>query len=116
MQVPACNWLLLFLQVAGKLTDKVGARILSVIGCVVCILGAIGLALINQHTNYWLVAFGLWTVGVGNGIFNPANGLAGMLSVKPTEFGVASAIRMLTMIFSMMIGTYCCLMFYRYGW
>jgi MFS family permease len=90
--------------VAGKLADKVGVRNLTTIGPIICIAGEIGLAYCGRDTNYWLVAFGLLVTGVGQGIFQAPNGLAGMMSASAKLRGVASAVRMLMTMVAQMIG------------
>ena len=41
-----------------------------------CFIAIAGLALITPESDFWLIAFALLVVGIGNGIFNAPNGLA----------------------------------------
>ena len=89
---------------AGRIADKYGVRNLATLGTLVVICGLLGLAFITMDTNYWLIAFGLFVVGIGNGLFNAPNGLAGMTSIPPHERGVAAAVRLLFAFVPQMVG------------
>ena len=89
---------------AGKLADKLGVRLLAVVGTLIVVAGLFGLAFVNRYTNYWLIAFALFVIGIGQGFFNAPNALAGMLSVKPNERGVAAAVRLLVSFIASMVG------------
>jgi len=51
------------------LFPQVSAQVLCIVGSIVAALGTIGLGVIEPSMNYWLIAFSLFVVGLGNGIF-----------------------------------------------
>jgi len=55
--------------ISGALTDKIGVQALTIIGPLVSALGCIGLATIRIDMDYWLMAFSMFVIGLGNGIF-----------------------------------------------
>jgi len=89
---------------SGVLADKLGYQALCVIGPFVCAAGTIGLAVVKYTANYWLIAFGLFVIGMGSGIFGSPNGTSGMLAVPPYERGVASGIRLCLTFVAQMVG------------
>jgi len=89
---------------AGVLADKIGYQYMLLIGPFISCLGAIGLALVRYTDNYWLVAFALFVVGIGNGIFSSPNSTSGMLSVEPHDRGVASGVRLAATMVAQMVG------------
>jgi len=89
---------------AGALADKIGYQSMCLVGPVVSSLGAIGLALVHYTDNYWLVAFSLFVVGVGNGIFNSPNSTSGILSIGPHQRGVGAAVRLSLTFLAQMVG------------
>jgi MFS family permease len=79
---------------AGRLTDKVGARPLTVAGMsiVAVTLAALAIARPGQV----LLVAGLALVGVGLGLFTPSNNAAIMSSAPRRESGVASGVLNMT--------------------
>lgn len=89
---------------AGALADKVGVRNMAVVGPVLVLAAVIGLSTLDQHATSGAIGGLLFLAGLGVGLFQSPNGMANMLSVKPTQRGVAAAISMLTLMFCAMVG------------
>ena len=81
---------------SGRLSDRVGSRLLAPIGLGVSALGLLGLATITQFTPYWLLSIFMALMGGGSGFFVSPNTNAIMSSVEPHTRGAASGI--LTML------------------
>ena len=78
----------------GRLSDRYGARVISTIGLLVQAGALFGLATINASTSLWTV--GTWeaVLGVGGGLFFPANTASIMAGVPRAKYGVASGVMM----------------------
>src|SRR6202034_2231902 len=66
MLVPQGIGTLLSRNLAGRLTDKIGARPIAVVGFVIVAAATIPFAFAGSHTNAWLLA--LWMVVRGFGL------------------------------------------------
>ena len=80
--------------VAGRLADKLGARPLTVTGMVV-VAGALGVLALTRPGDILLVA-ALAFIGLGLGLFTPANNAAIMAAVPRSESGMASGVLNMT--------------------
>jgi MFS family permease len=81
--------------IAGRLSDRIGSRELSVGGLLVTALSLIILAESRLGGGYAAVGVGLFLAGLGNGLFNSPNTSAVMGSVAPDRRGVAAGTRTL---------------------
>lgn len=77
---------------SGRLSDRVGSRLLAPIGLGVSSLGLLGLTSIGPSTPYWVLAIYMALMGGGSGFFVSPNTNAIMSSVKPNTRGAASGI------------------------
>lgn len=79
--------------VAGWLSDRYGARPLTVGGMALMAASFIALVMIPVDFHYWVFALLIFLNGVGGGIFTAPNTAAIMSSVPPSERGAASGVR-----------------------
>ena len=79
--------------VAGWLSDRYGARPLTVGGMALMAASFIALVLIPVDFDYWIFALLIFLNGVGGGIFTAPNTAAIMSSVPASERGAASGVR-----------------------
>lgn len=90
---------------AGRLSDRVPARVLASAGMAVIAAGLAGLAFIGPAVPLAAVAAALAALGIGFGLFSSPNTSAVMGSVPRPQYGVASAtlatVRMTGQAFSM---------------
>ena len=77
---------------SGRLSDRVGSRLLTPVGLLISALGLLGLTTINQFTPYWLLALYMVLMGGGSGLFVSPNTNAIMSSVEPHTRGAAAGI------------------------
>jgi EmrB/QacA subfamily drug resistance transporter len=77
---------------SGRLSDKVGSKLLAPIGLGVSALGLLGLVLIQANTPYWLLSVFMALMGGGSGFFSSPNTNAIMSSVQPQIRGAAAGI------------------------
>ncbi len=77
---------------SGRLSDRVGSRLLTPIGLLISAVGLFGLTTINQFTPYWLLAVYMALMGGGSGFFVSPNTNAIMSSVEPHTRGAAAGI------------------------
>src|SRR6202011_847936 len=81
---------------SGRLSDRVGSRLLAPIGLGVTALGLLGLTTIGPATPYWILAAYMALMGGGSGFFVSPNTNAIMSSVEPhTRGGAAGILNML---------------------
>jgi EmrB/QacA subfamily drug resistance transporter len=78
--------------ISGRLSDRVGSRLLAPIGLGVSSLALLGLTSIGPSTPYWLLAFYMALMGGGSGFFVSPNTNAIMSSVEPHTRGAAAGI------------------------
>ncbi len=80
--------------IGGRLSDRYGARVISTVGLLVQAIALFGLATITGSTS--LVTVGAWEaiLGVGGGLFFPANTASIMAGVPRPKYGVASGVMM----------------------
>lgn len=79
--------------IAGWLSDRYGARPLTVGGMALMALSFIALVMIPVDFEYWVFALLIFLNGVGGGIFTAPNTAAIMSSVPASERGAASGVR-----------------------
>ncbi len=77
--------------VAGRLADRIGARIPASVGLLLQCIGLAWFAQLTPTTPYVQIAFGLALMGLGGGVFYPSNTSAAMSAAPANRLGVASA-------------------------
>src|SRR5213080_3662122 len=77
---------------SGRLSDRVGSRLLTPIGLGISAVALFALTTINQFTPYWLIAVYMALMGGGSGFFVSPNTNAIMSSVEPHTRGAAAGI------------------------
>jgi EmrB/QacA subfamily drug resistance transporter len=83
----------IFGPLAGKLSDKHGARLFATVGICASSAGFFLISTITQQTSYVQIAISLAILGVGNGLFVSPNISSVMGSVPANRRGVASGFR-----------------------
>src|SRR3990167_3797792 len=82
----------IFSPFSGWLSDKVGYRIISVIGMLVSMLAMLGLSRLSLSSSYVEVLLWLVLVGIGQGIFQTPN-ISLIMGTAPREsYAVAGAL------------------------
>ncbi len=77
---------------SGRLSDRIGSRLLAPIGLLISAIGLFGLTTINQFTPFWVLTIFMALMGGGSGFFVSPNTNAIMSSVEPHTRGAASGI------------------------
>ncbi|HEU5229836.1 MAG TPA: MFS transporter [Ktedonobacteraceae bacterium] len=77
---------------SGRLSDRIGSKILAPIGLGISALGLLGLVFIQPYTSFWLLSLLMALMGGGSGFFVSPNTNAIMSSVIPQMRGAASGI------------------------
>lgn len=77
---------------SGRLSDKVGSRLLTPIGLGISAVALLGLTTTGPATPFWLLALWMFLMGGGSGFFTSPNTNAIMSSVDPQMRGAASGI------------------------
>jgi len=99
----------IFAPIAGRLTDKYGARLVATIGMAVTALGTGLLIIIDGGVGLEFLLINLGLLGFGAGFFNGPNQYAIMSSVEKKFLGVASGMlgtmRQIGQVLSMGIAT-----------
>ncbi len=92
MLIPFGAAFMLIGPLSGRLSDRVGSRLLAPIGLGISALALLGLTTITQFTPYWLLSIYMALMGGGSGFFVSPNTNAIMSSVEPHTRGAASGI------------------------
>lgn len=77
---------------SGRLSDRMGSRILSTTGVVVVCAGLVWLMRLGPGSSLTSIGIGIVLVGSGIGVFHPPNNSAMVGSVPKEMLGVASAV------------------------
>src|SRR2546425_564967 len=77
---------------SGRLSDRVGSRLLAPVGLGISAVGLLGLSTVTPSTPYWLLALYMALMGGGSGLFVSPNTNAIMSSVPPERRGAAAGI------------------------
>jgi MFS family permease len=77
---------------SGRLSDRVGSKLLAPIGLGVSALGLLGLVFVQASTPFWLLAVFMALMGGGSGFFVSPNTNAIMSSVQAQMRGAAAGI------------------------
>ena len=80
-----------FSPLAGRLSDRIDARILASVGMSFTSVGLIILATFNNNTELPIILFSLFFLGFGFALFSSPNTNAIMSAVEPRFYGVASS-------------------------
>ncbi|HKV89587.1 MAG TPA: MFS transporter [Thermoplasmata archaeon] len=92
--IPLSATLSVFGPVGGRLSDRYGARVVSTIGLVIQGAVLFAFSTLEATTSLWVVAGYEAALGVGGGLFFPANTSAVMSGVPRPRYGVASGVMM----------------------
>jgi MFS family permease len=79
---------------AGRLADRFGARAVTVCGMAVATLGLVGIAALHPGVTTFAVL--LVVIGIGLGLFTPANNAAVMASAPACDSGSAAGVLNMT--------------------
>jgi EmrB/QacA subfamily drug resistance transporter len=77
---------------SGRLSDRVGSRVLAPVGLGISALGLLGLSTVDPSTPYWLLSVFMALMGGGSGFFASPNTNAIMSSVSAQMRGGAAGI------------------------
>jgi MFS family permease len=75
---------------SGRLSDKIGTRILCSLGLIIIAIGLFSLIIIITFFDIIYIIFSLFIVGLGVGLFSSPNQSAIMKSVERKDLGIAS--------------------------
>src|SRR5579859_7735081 len=78
--------------ISGRLSDRIGSRILASIGLGISAIALLALTTIDQNVPYWQLAIYMAIMGGGSGLFASPNTNAIMSSVEPHTRGAAAGI------------------------
>lgn len=78
--------------ISGRLSDRIGSRVLAPVGLGISAVGLFGLSTVTPSTPYWLLALYMALMGGGSGLFVSPNTNAIMSSVPPQRRGAAAGI------------------------
>jgi EmrB/QacA subfamily drug resistance transporter len=87
---PIALFLVLTSPIGGYLSDRFGPRTISTIGALTNCIGFLALSTLDANTSPLGVVLRLIPIGVGGGLFIPANDGAIMGAVPDNRFGIAS--------------------------
>lgn len=78
--------------IAGRLSDRLGVRPVSMLGLSLLLIGAIAVSTLNAETTIWGYILRVIPFGLGMGIFQSPNNSAIMGGVPATRLGMASSL------------------------
>lgn len=77
---------------SGRLSDRLGARGLTIMGLTIAALGLFSYTLDNETSPLWLILISLMLLGCGIGLFQSPNNSTIMGNTPPSQLGVASGL------------------------
>ncbi|MFI5415178.1 MAG: MFS transporter, partial [Candidatus Lutacidiplasmatales archaeon] len=92
--IPLSATLSIFGPLGGRFSDRYGARVISTLGLLIQAAVLFAFATITASTSLWVVAGYEAALGVGGGLFFPANTSAVMSGVPRPQYGVAAGVMM----------------------
>jgi EmrB/QacA subfamily drug resistance transporter len=95
--VPLVLTMIISSPIAGRLSDRLGSRLLSTTGLAMTLIGQLCMTRFPLHGSYMVLAPILIVLGLGNGLFNSPNTSAVMGSVPANRRGIAAGTRVLLM-------------------
>jgi len=84
--------MMLLAPVAGRIADRFGSKLPTVIGMAVSTVGTAAMIFVTPDTSYVYIIVALLLVGVGMGIFTPPNNSSVMGSSPRNRLGVSSGV------------------------
>lgn len=84
--------MMLLAPVAGRIADRFGSKLPTVVGMGVSTIGTTALIFVNTHTPYLYIIIALLFVGIGMGVFTPPNNSSVMGSSPKNRLGVSSGL------------------------
>jgi len=94
----------IFAPLSGALSDRFGARPITVLGLLTLLVGYVALIGLSTETTTWGYILRLIPIGIGMGIFQSPNNSAIMGSVPRERLGVASGLLSITRTLGQTIG------------
>ena len=77
--------------IAGRLSDTRGPRMPATAGAVIVAAGFVGFSFAGTETPFYVVSLAAASLGLGMGLFQPANNSSVLSAVEAGRYGVASA-------------------------
>lgn len=90
--------------VSGYVADKIGAKILTVLGLFTMSVGLINMALLNDSSSYAHIMISFATLGIGSGMFQSPNNSIIMALAPKDKLGVIGSINALVRNIGMVSG------------
>jgi len=103
MALPLCVFFVS--PVAGRLHDKIGARIVATTGLGFCLLALLFLTTVDSTTSPLLIAVLLALLGFGQALFLSPNSAAALAGVNHHQAGITSSLLATARNMGMLIGT-----------
>ncbi|WP_457574125.1 MFS transporter [Desulfolithobacter sp.] len=103
MAIPLCVFFVA--PIAGKLYDRIGARIIATIGLLCCLLSLALLTTLNVDTPLVSIAVRLALLGFGQAMFLAPNSAAALAGVNNHQAGVTSSLLATARNMGMLLGT-----------
>jgi len=101
--IPFGGGILISGLVSGRFADKYGPRKMQVIGPIIAGGGCLGVAFVKSSMTLAAPLLLLLLIGLGIGIYNSPNSMAGMLSVEAKYRGVASGFQTMVLMFGQIL-------------
>ncbi len=103
MALPLCVFFVS--PLAGKLHDRIGAKIVATAGLGICLAALLLLTTIQPRTSPWLIALLLAVLGFGQAMFLSPNSAAALSGVSHEQAGVTSSLLATARNMGMLAGT-----------
>jgi len=101
--IPFGGGILLSGLISGRVSDKYGPRIMQVVGPFFAGFGCLGICFVTGSMTLAGPLLLLLVVGLGVGVYNSPNSMAGMLSVEAKYRGVASGFQTMVLMFGQIL-------------
>lgn len=95
----------LFAPIAGKLSDRLGRRILATTGSLSIAVGLLLLTKMDGQMPLWLIGVAIMIIGTGHGLFSTPNNSSALGAIPPARVGIGSAMISLARQGGQLMGT-----------
>ena len=91
--------------IAGRLSDRLGHRLLATSGSLAIALGLFALTCVGPSTPLWTIGVAIMVIGFGHGLFSTPNNASALGAIPPDKIGIGSAIVSLARQSGQLLGT-----------
>lgn len=91
LTTPFAIWLGIVSPFSGRLSDRIGTRLLTTVGMLIQFGATLGLSRVGTGTGAWQIVLCTSFIGIGMGIFSPPNNSSVLGTVDRSRYGIVAS-------------------------